>query len=209
MYIEMSLKEFLNELSSCSPAPGGGSVSALAGSLGAALAAMVAQFTAGRKDSSEELEEQVKQNLQVSLRLQRLLQEDIDGDTAAYNKVVAAYRMPKEKEAEKAERSRAIQEALEGATRLPLQVAERSLVVFKLSLWALVKGNPNTWSDAVVAVLMAQSGIEGALANVAINLDGIKDEAFKKEMITRAEEIRHEARLLRERVGDPLQDRFA
>ncbi len=204
MFIEMTLKEFLDRLASASPAPGGGSVSALAGSLGAALASMVARFTAGRK-GSEELEQQIEHNLQVSLRLQRLLQEDVARDTAAYNAVVAAYRMPKKSAADKAARSQKIQEALQEATRLPLQVAQRSLEVFKLSLWALEKGNPNTWSDAMVAVLMAQSGIEGALSNVAINLDGIEDAAFKEEMKTLAGEIRREAALLREKIGDPIQ----
>ncbi|HHW74406.1 MAG TPA: cyclodeaminase/cyclohydrolase family protein [Firmicutes bacterium] len=208
MFIEMTIKEFLNRLASDSPAPGGGSVSALAGSLGAALSAMVARFTAGRK-GSEELEQQIEHNLQVSLRLQRLLQEDVSRDTAAYNAVVAAYRMPKESEADQAVRSRTIQEALQEATRLPLQVAQRSLEVFKLSLWALEKGNPNTWSDAMVAVSMAQSGIEGALSNVAINLDGIKDTAFIEEMRAQAGEIRREAQRLREKIGDPIQDRLS
>jgi formiminotetrahydrofolate cyclodeaminase len=207
MYGEMTLKEFLDQLASGLPAPGGGSASALAGSLGAALAAMVAHFTAKRKGSME-LEEQIEQNLQASLRLQRLLQEDVDRDTAAYNSVVAAYRMPRESEAERAARTRAIQESLQEATRLPLQVAQRSLEVLALACWALTEGNPNTWSDAVVAALMAQSGIEGALANVAINLKGIKDDTFKEEMIDRAKAIRREAALLREKIGDPLQGSF-
>ncbi|MGI6616323.1 MAG: cyclodeaminase/cyclohydrolase family protein [Dethiobacteria bacterium] len=207
MYGEMTLKEFLDQLASGLPAPGGGSASALAGSLGAALAAMVARFTASRKDSME-LEQQIEQNLQASLRLQRLLQEDVDRDTAAYNGVVAAYRMPRESEAERAARTGAIQESLQEATRLPLQVAQRSLEVLALACWALTEGNPNTWSDAVVAALMAQSGIEGALANVAINLKGIKDDTFKEEMTDRAKAIRREAALLREKIGDPLQGSF-
>lgn len=208
MYRELTLKEFLNRLASHSPAPGGGSVSALAGSLGAALAAMVARFTANRKGPVE-LEQQVEQNLEASLRLQRLLQEDVDRDTAAYNAVVAAYRMPRGSDVEKAARSQAIQEALQGATRMPLKVAQRSLEVLKLACWAVMEGNPNTWSDAVVAALMAQSGINGALANVAINLKGIRDASFKEEMTARAREIRREAQMIRERIGDPLRDSFA
>jgi len=209
MYTEMTLKEFMGHLASRSPAPGGGSVSALAGSLSAALTAMVARFSAGRKSNSKELEQQIEQNLQVSLRLQRILQEDVDQDTAAYNRVVDAYRMPKGTAVEKKVRSRAIQEALRGATQLPLQVAQRSLEVLEVSFWALAEGNPNTWSDAVVAVLMAQSGIEGALANVAINLDGIKDAVFKKEMTAQAGEIRRKAQHLREKMGDLLGKRLA
>ena len=208
MFMEMTMEEFLNELASDSPAPGGGSVSALAGGLGAALVAMVARLTAGRKDPAD-LEEKIEENLQVTLRLRQNLQEDVDRDTAAYNEVVEAYRMPKKTAAEKEVRSRAIQEALKGATQLPLQVAQRSLEVLRLSLWALEKGNPNTWSDAAVAVLMAQSGIEGALANVAINLDGIKDNTFKEKMKAQAGEIRREAQLLREKIGDPLGERLS
>ena len=208
MFMEMTIKEFLNELASASPAPGGGSVSALAGSLGAALVSMVARFTAGRK-STPELEEQIGQNLQATLRLRQKLQEDVDRDTEAYNRVVAAFRMPKKTDEQRGARSRAIQEGLQEATRLPFQVAQRSLEVLRLSLWALEKGNPNTWSDAAVAALMAQNGIEGALANVAINLEGIKDNAFKEKMKARAAEIRREAQLLRERIGDPLGDRLS
>ncbi|NLA04242.1 MAG: cyclodeaminase/cyclohydrolase family protein [Firmicutes bacterium] len=208
MFMEMTMEEFLNELASDSPAPGGGSVSALAGGLGAALVAMVARLTAGRKGPAD-LEEKIEENLQVTLRLRQNLQEDVDRDTAAYNEVVEAYRMPKKTAAEKEARSRAIQEALKGATQLPLQVAQRSLEVLRLSLWALEKGNPNTWSDAAVAALMAQSGIEGALANVAINLDGIKDNTFKEKMKAQAGEIRREAQLLREKIGDPLGERLS
>ena len=205
MFMEMTIKEFLNELASDSPAPGGGSVSALAGSLGAALVSMVARLSTGRK-ATPDLEEQIEQNLQATLQLQRNLQADVDRDTEAYNRVVAAFRLPRKTDEEKEARTRAIQEGLQGATRMPLQVAQRSLEVLRLALWALEKGNPNTWSDAAVAALMAQSGIEGALANVAINLDGIKDDEFKEQMKAQAAEIRREAQLLREKIGDPLAD---
>ena len=205
MFMEMTIKEFLNELASDSPAPGGGSVSALAGSLGAALVSMVARLSTGRKGTPE-LEEQIEQNLQVTLQLQRDLQADVDRDTEAYNRVVAAFRLPKKTDEQKKARSRAIQEGLQGATRMPLQVAQRSLEVLRLAQWALEKGNPNTWSDAAVAALMAQSGIEGALANVAINLDGIKDDQFKEQMKAQAAEIRREAQLLRDKIGDPLAE---
>ncbi|MGB4213747.1 MAG: cyclodeaminase/cyclohydrolase family protein [Dethiobacteria bacterium] len=207
MYIEMTVQEFLDELASDSPAPGGGSVSALAGSIAASLLAMVARFTAGRCGGGEK-ELQVQKYLRESIRLQSLLQQDVDADTAAYNRVVAAYRMPRENAAQTEERSRAIQEALQEATRLPLQVAQSSLEILRLSLWAIAEGNPNTWSDAYVAALMAQSGIEGALANVAINLDQIKDAAFKEEMESQAGKIRSAAKLLQEEISDQLRGRL-
>lgn len=208
MYTEMTVKDFLQELASDSPAPGGGSVSALAGSLAASLAAMVARFTAGRGGAAE-LERQAQGNLEKSLGLQHALQEDIDGDTAAYNRVVEAYRMPREGPEQKAARSGAIQGALQGATRLPLQVAQRCLEVLQLCLWAVKEGNPNTWSDAVVAFMMAQGGIKGALANVAINLGGIRDAAFKEGIRLQAEEISGESERLRAELGDLLHRPFA
>lgn len=207
MYMEMTVKELLEELGSASPAPGGGSVSALAGSLGAALVAMVAQLTAGR-GGGEDGEQLVQHNLRKALQLKQALQEDVDGDTAAYNGVVAAYRMPKAGDAEKTARSRAIQEALQEATRFPLQVARRSLEVLQMLPWALTEGNPNAWSDAAVASLMARGGIEGALANVAINLGGIKDASFKEEMAVQAKEIRNVAKQLQEEIDLLLKDRL-
>ena len=203
MYTEMTVKEFLEELASDSPAPGGGSVSALAGSMAASLVAMVARFTAGR-GGSEDREEQVKSKLDQSIRLQHALQKDVDGDTAAYNRVVEAYRMPKERPEQKEARSRAIQKALREATQLPLQVAKSCLEVLLLCRWAVREGNPNTWSDAVTALVLAQSGIRGALANVAINLGGIKDAGFKEGMRVRAEEISVETERLLVEMGDLL-----
>ena len=208
IYIQMKVHDFLRELASGSPAPGGGSASALAGSMGAALVAMVARFTAGRSGDPE-LERQVEQKLQESIRLQLLLQEDVDRDTAAYSRVLEAYRLPKQDEAQKKERSRAIQETLQEAARQPLQVARSSLEVLQLCPWAIERGNPNTWSDAAVAALLAQSGIEGSLANVSINLAGIKDIAFKKEMKVEALEIRTTARNLQEIINGLLADRQA
>ncbi len=208
MYTEMTVVNFLNELASASPAPGGGSVSALAGSLGASLVAMVALFTAGR-GASEEEERLIQQHLQEAKRLQQHLREDIDGDTAAYNGVTAAYRMPKKSEEEKAARTRSIQEALQEATRFPLQVAQKSLEVLQLCPWALAQGNPNTWSDAAVAALMAQGGIEGALANVAINLEGIKDDTFAEKAKEQAGEIRNAAKLLQEEISKLLRERHS
>ncbi len=208
MYTEMTLSGFLDELASDSPAPGGGSVSALAGSLGASLVVMVAHFTAGRS-ASEEQERRTQDHLKEARRLRQLLQENVDGDTVAYNQVIKAYRMPKENGEEKTARSRAIQEALQEATRFPLQVARNALELLQLCPWAVAEGNPNTWSDAAVAALMAQSGIEGALANVYINLKGIKDEAFVEKMRVQALEIRVSARLLQDEISKLLGERYS
>lgn len=199
IFVDLSVKQFLEELASGRPAPGGGSVSALAGAMGAALVAMVARFTAGR--SGDEAREQDNERiLHESLRLLQLLQADLDRDCEAYRRVLKAYRLPVPDEVSKKERSRVIQEAL--------LAANRSLEVLQLCPGALEQGNPATWSDSAVAALLARSGIEGALANVSINLEGISDSAFREKMSEEAARIRAASRKLQERIRGLLADRL-
>jgi formiminotetrahydrofolate cyclodeaminase len=207
IFVDLSVKQFLEELASGRPAPGGGSVSALAGAMGAALVAMVARFTAGR--SGDEAREQDNERiLHESLRLLQLLQADLDRDCEAYRRVLKAYRLPVPDEVSKKERSRVIQEALQGAAQQPLLAANRSLEVLQLCPGALEQGNPATWSDSAVAALLARSGIEGALANVSINLEGISDSAFREKMSEEAARIRAASRKLQERIRGLLADRL-
>ncbi|NMD42771.1 MAG: cyclodeaminase/cyclohydrolase family protein [Firmicutes bacterium] len=199
IFVDLSVKQFLEELASGRPAPGGGSVSALAGAMGAALVAMVARFTAGR--SGDEAREQDNERiLHESLRLLQLLQADLDRDCEAYRRVLKAYRLPVPDEVSKKERSRVIQEAL--------LAANRSLEGLQLCPGALEQGNPATWSDSAVAALLARSGIEGALANVSINLEGISDSAFREKMSEEAARIRAASRKLQERIRGLLADRL-
>ncbi|MDA8226644.1 MAG: cyclodeaminase/cyclohydrolase family protein [Desulfitobacterium hafniense] len=177
MLINKTVSGFVEELASNSPAPGGGSAAALAGSLGAALSIMVCNFTEGKPKFSS-VQEEISQIKQIGLSLKNDLIDYIDGDTDAFDEVMKAYKLPKETEDEKTLRSEKIQEATIQATLLPLKVAKSCVDVLKLSLRVLTIGNPNTACDAAVSGVTAYAGFQGAIFNVKINLSSIKDEIF-------------------------------
>mgnify|MGYP003586076603 CR=1 FL=1 len=181
MLVDMTIKEFLAEITSDSPAPGGGSAAALAGAVGAALAAMVGNLTLGNA-KYEDAQAEV-QSIVPHLNSQQVkLEQYIDEDTAVFNKVMAAYRLPKATDDEKLARSQAIQQALKAAAALPMDVAERCCEVLVLSKRMLAIGNANAASDAAVAGRMAHTAMWAAIYNVRINLDSIKDQDFVAEM---------------------------
>ncbi|SMC25035.1 Formiminotetrahydrofolate cyclodeaminase [Desulfacinum hydrothermale DSM 13146] len=174
---QLTVTEFLQELASENPVPGGGSTAALAGALAAALTAMVARLTVGKekfKDRWETLEAIEKRAAQEIPRFQSLVQRD----TEAYQAVVDAFRRPKETEEEKRARSAAIQEAFKEAARVPLETLLALERLVGDALEAVRSGNPNASSDAGAAVQMIQAGATVAAYNVWINLGSIKDEAF-------------------------------
>lgn len=172
----------LSELTaSASPAPGGGSVSALAGAFAASLACMAAKLTQNKK-GYEEVSGQMETLDQQAEALRVELLDDIQKDSESFNAYMAALALPKESEEEKAARSAAMQEALKCACQVPLAVAGKCLGVMHLALTAVEKGNRNTASDSMVGVLMARAAVLGAVSNVLINLGGIKDEPFVKRM---------------------------
>jgi len=181
MLIEETLAGFLDEVASDSPAPGGGSVSALSGALGAALGAMVCRLTVGKKkyaDVKEEMQE-VMAELDDSKKKLMLL---IDMDTDAFNKLMMAFKLPKASDDEKAARKRAIQEATKVAIDVPMKTCKICLKVVELCKPVAEKGNVNSVTDAGCAVLLARSGFNGAAMNVRINLGSMKDEGFKQEI---------------------------
>ncbi len=190
--MDLTVKDFLAELASASPAPGGGSASALAGALGAALVSMVARLSGGRDCPAEEKED-LRRLLERSLALLESLSSGVDGDTEAFNRVMSAYRMPKETPEEKDRRSRAIQEALQEAADHPLGMARECLDVLRLAGEMVRRGNPNALSDAGVAALIAYAGMVGSLFNVAINLEGIKDQEFRRRLGAEKEFLMDEA----------------
>lgn len=202
MLMEMTVRDFLQELASDSPAPGGGSVSALAGALSAALVSMVAQLTPDQQPAQKDI-------LEKAADLRAALEKDVDADTEAFNKVMDAYRLPKQTAAEKDKRSQAIQQALQGAALHPLQVARECLEVLRLCFWAAAEGNPNALSDAGVAALLARSGIRGALYNVEINLSGIKDQQFKEGLTREKEEILKKAVQLQVEIENMVEHKLA
>lgn len=201
MLIKMTCSDFIEELASDSPAPGGGSVSALAGSLGASLASMVASLTVG-KEKFKDQEEKMQDALKKAGELKDELKVLVDDDTASFNQVMAAFRKPKGTDEEKKDRSRTIQEAMKHAAHIPMQVAEASLEVLKLTQIMVNEGNPNALSDGGVGALMALAGIQGALFNVKINLGSIKDKEFIAAMEKKTEIILKESMALRDNIID-------
>ena len=208
MLIHLKFIDFIEELASDSPAPGGGSVSALAGSLGAALASMVANLTVG-KEKFKEHEKEIQLSLDTATRLKNKLTSLVDEDTEAFNRVMAAFKMPKAKDEEKKARSIAIQEAMQHAAKIPMEVAEACLEILVITELLVKKGNPNALSDGGVGALMAAAGVQGAVFNVRINLGSIKDEAFVKEMSGRAAEIENKAVRLRDEIVKAVNEKLS
>jgi formiminotetrahydrofolate cyclodeaminase len=173
----MPLDEFLDQLGSSEPAPGGGSAAALGGALAAALLSMVCRLTIGKK-GYESVEPEMHQLLAriepLGRELRNLMQADID----AYNGVMNAYKLPKLTDEEKQTRTRAVQAALKHASEVPLRVAELCAALIDLARPIAEKGNRNAISDAGVGVLMAEAGLRGAALNVSINLASIQDQPF-------------------------------
>jgi glutamate formiminotransferase/formiminotetrahydrofolate cyclodeaminase len=176
--VSMTVERFVDEVSSNSPAPGGGSVAALAGSLGAALAAMVANLTVGKAG----YETAWKSSSALAERAQALkasLLRAVDDDTKAFDDVLTAMRLPKGTDAEKGARSAAIAAAYEKATSVPLATARLCLEAIVLAEEAARTGNRNSASDAGVGALLAKAGLESAILNVRINLPSVREGAFK------------------------------
>ena len=173
------LSGFLGELASDSPTPGGGSVAALCGALGAALNSMVANLTIGKKKYVD-VEEDMKKALAGAETLRLELTQMIDEDAVAFNKVMVALKMPKETDAEKASRKTALQQALVDAATVPLAVMEMCVGVIRMAKPVAEDGNVNAVSDAGVAALVARAGVHAAGLNVRINLGGIRAEEHQE-----------------------------
>ncbi len=211
MLIKETLEDYIFQVASKEPTPGGGSVSALAGSLGAALTSMVGNLTIGRK-VYEELDEEVKEEMNNNFKeLQKSIEKlnkIVDEDTKAFDGVMEAFKMPKETEEEKAKRSAAIQEGYKKALEVPLRCAEECFNVLKLQNVFAHYGNINAITDVGVGALLAATGLEGALLNVKINLLSIKDEEYRKEMETKVEELLNEGIKLKEELMKVVYERL-
>jgi formiminotetrahydrofolate cyclodeaminase len=188
MLIDKSISQFLDELASNSPAPGGGSVAALAGAAGAALASMVCNLTIGKKKYLD-VQDEMKTVLEGTELLRTELTQLIDKDTEAFNSVMTAFGMPKGTEQEQTARSAALQEATRAATLVPLSVMHACEKALLHARTVAQKGNKNSASDAGVAALMLQAGCAGAALNVRINLGGLTDAEFVQHISQQSAEI--------------------
>ena len=185
---KMNLREFCNETLSDSPAPGGGSVAALMGALGASLGGMVANLSAGKRGWDDKLEYFSEWAVKAQQLKDELLSL-VDEDTAAFNRVMDAFALAKESAEEKAARSKAIEEATKYAAQIPLKVMETASKSYELLAEMAGKGNPASISDVGVGALATRACIEGAALNVRINLGQLKDEKFKMALANTVKEI--------------------
>lgn len=180
MLVKLAVEEFSRVLGSNSPAPGGGSVAALSGALGANLVSMVCNLSIGKK-GYEPFDAELAEVLKKSQTLSKSLLKRIDLDTEAFNRVMAAFKMANATENEKDARKQAIQAGYKEAVQSPLEIARECLDVLRLTGKLLGKSNSNALSDLGVASLQAYAGLEGAVMNVKINLPAIRDAGFIAE----------------------------
>jgi glutamate formiminotransferase/formiminotetrahydrofolate cyclodeaminase len=186
--LKMNLRQFCNETLSDSPAPGGGSVAALMGALGASLGGMVANLSAGKRGWDDKL----KYFSDWAVKAQQLKDELlflVDEDTAAFNRVMVAFALPKESAEEKAARTAAVQSANKYAAEIPLRVMETAAKSYPLLAEMAEDGNPASISDVGVGLLAVRACIGGAAMNVKINLAGLKDEKIKSTLLKKIQQI--------------------
>lgn len=192
MLAEMYLKEFLDKTASNEPVPGGGSIAALSGAIAAALTEMVANLTIGKKKYLA-VEEEMKEISAAFTNYRNKLVQDIDRDSAAFNEVMAAFKLPKETEEEVAARNAVIEAATKKATLVPLEVARDTYKMMATIEVVVEKGNQNAVTDGAVAAMMARTAVLSALYNVEINLGSLQDEAFVAEVRNEVTALRQQA----------------
>ena len=201
--VELDVLEFLDVVDSNSPAPGGGSVSALASSLGASLARMVAHLSFGKKNY-EALADDVKAkfvaNFDELLKIKNELNDLIDRDSEAYNTVMAAYKLPKETDEEKAARSAEIQKSLKYAIQTPYDIVVLSGKAISLLGEILKNGNQNAITDIGVGTMLLMVGLEGGILNVKVNLSSIKDTEYVEKITKEIYDIKATAEKEKERI---------
>ena len=173
----MTIQEFAMQTASNEPVPGGGSISALAGSLAAALTEMVAGLTIGKKKYAD-VEEEMKAAVEPMKAVCAQLLDDIKRDSESFDQYMQALTLPKETEEEKEARTEAMQNGLKAAVEVPLSVAKAACGILPYAETMVVKGNRTAVTDALVAAMMARTAVLGAGFNVKINLESIKDQEY-------------------------------
>lgn len=187
----LSVEAFINETGSSSPAPGGGSIAALNAASAAALVEMVASLTIG-KEKYAAVEADMKAVQAKASELKTKFVNFIDEDSNAFNKIMAAFKLPKGTDEEKAVRSEAIQAATKEAALVPFHVGEMANELFALAEEVIIKGNQNAVTDGAVAAMNTRVAVKSAFLNVKINLGSIKDEAFVADLNAKMEAIESE-----------------
>lgn len=178
---QLTVATFMAETGSSAPAPGGGSVAALTAASGAALIEMVANLTLGKEKYAAVQEEMEAIRLEAKTKKEQLLAY-IDKDTNAFNEIMAAFKLPKGTEEEKAARSAAIQTATKAAAIVPFEIGELTYSLLGAAEAVIERGNSNAVTDGAVATLNIRAAVKSAFLNVKINLGSIKDETFRDDL---------------------------
>jgi formiminotetrahydrofolate cyclodeaminase len=199
----MEIKRFLEKLSSAKPTPGGGSASALAGTLSASLILMVAGLSVKKGKMKERELRGIKKSVSG---IQRRLFRAIEEDAKSYEAVLKAFHLPKDTEKESLARSTAIQEAYQKATITPQLVCQQSIELLEYSRTLILKGNPNALSDVGVAAFLADTALKGGLLNIGINVGPVHDRAFTKKMHSLAEKLENRRNQLMRTIQKKLKE---
>ena len=182
MFKDMTIEEFLSELSSSKPVPGGGSVAALSAALSSSLISMVARLSVGKK-GFEDVEDQMKEIITKCNDCTNEFLNYIDEDSEAFDKVMNAFKMPKETDDDKKIRKMVIQSSMKGAALTPFKIAEKANDLLEYAETVVMKGNQNAITDGLVSAMLARTAVLSALYNTKINQQSIKDEKFN-ELLT-------------------------
>ena len=203
MLVDKSVRQLLDAFAAPTPTPGGGSAAALAGAMAAALVEMVASMPKTKNGTPED-----RTALDTALpelkSLRALLTDLVDRDAASYDAVVAAYKLPKTTDDERAARKAAVREAMRGATDVPIETARASLAVARLTRVVAEHGNPNAKSDASVALGLAMQAAGGARANVEINVDSVGDADYAVAVRAELERLMFETAMTLRPTTDAL-----
>lgn len=202
--VRQSLRRFADETASDSPAPGGGSISAYVGALGAALGTMVANLSAHKRGWDARWAE-FGAWAETGQRIKQQLLHLVDEDTAAFDRVMDAFAMPKSTDTEKAARSEAIQQATKGAIEVPVRVIQTALEAFPLLRYMVEQGNPNSITDAGVGALCIRTCILGAALNVKVNAASLKDKTYAEQVITFANEAAAQAQQMETEILEMVE----
>lgn len=206
-FARLPLDDFLAMLASDLPAPGGGTAAAVSGAMGAALVEMVAALTLG-KEKFADVHAAVRPIAEAAAAARRELLDLAQEDASAFEAVLAARRLPKESDDEKAARSQAIALSNQAATEVPMRTARAAARLLETLPDLVAKGNPNAASDAGTAALLLEAATEGALLNVGINLGGVKDPALVAQMQRETAALQEQAQRLRSHVIAAVRNRF-
>lgn len=207
MLINKSITDFVDDLASDSPMPGGGGVAALAGALGAGLGLMVCSLTEG-KEKFKDVHESINKLKHQGVRLKEELLQGIDGDGCSYLGIVNAYKLPKNNGTEIEIRNKAVQEATKEAALFSLSVGQKCLQVMKFAVDVVQSGNPNAASESLACGLLAYAGVYSALVTVEINLASIHDPLFVQEILAVTNPIKEQAEVLKEKLNSEVAKRI-